>query len=96
MIDPKLRGKVAVVTGANHGIGAATTRALATQGVSVLVAYLRLPPEHFGRAQCKASNASSPGAALAAALRDRDASEVVKEIREAGGMAQAHEADLRT
>ena len=24
MIDPKLRGKVALITGANHGIGAAT------------------------------------------------------------------------
>ena len=26
MIDPQLDGKVAVVTGANHGIGAATAR----------------------------------------------------------------------
>jgi|GEM_PF-3240799 len=28
MIDPQLAGKVALVTGANHGIGAATAKAL--------------------------------------------------------------------
>ncbi|HEY8505920.1 MAG TPA: hypothetical protein VIL46_15150 [Gemmataceae bacterium] len=30
MIDPGLSGRVALVTGANHGIGAATATALAT------------------------------------------------------------------
>ena len=34
--------RVAVVTGANHGIGAATAVALAAAGVDVLVTYLRL------------------------------------------------------
>ncbi|HIQ05754.1 MAG TPA: short-chain dehydrogenase, partial [Anaerolineae bacterium] len=29
MIDPKLEGKVAILTGANHGIGAATAKSLA-------------------------------------------------------------------
>jgi NAD(P)-dependent dehydrogenase (short-subunit alcohol dehydrogenase family) len=29
MIDPGLRGKVVLVTGANHGIGAATAKAFA-------------------------------------------------------------------
>ena len=30
MIDPGLAGKVVLITGANHGIGAATARALAS------------------------------------------------------------------
>jgi 3-oxoacyl-[acyl-carrier protein] reductase len=33
---------VALVTGANHGIGAATARALAARGVSVVITYFRL------------------------------------------------------
>ena len=33
---------VAIVTGANHGIGAATARALARQGCAVLCAYFRV------------------------------------------------------
>lgn len=39
----KLKDKVAIVTGANHGIGAATARALAEQGASVFITYLGKP-----------------------------------------------------
>ena len=36
-----LEGHVAIVTGANHGIGAATARALAASGAAVLLTYLQ-------------------------------------------------------
>jgi 3-oxoacyl-[acyl-carrier protein] reductase len=74
---------VALVTGANHGIGAATAVALAAAGCGVLCAYRRLPDE--------------PAEGLPAAYgtaRAADASAVVERIRAAGGRAVAAEEDL--
>lgn len=78
-----LDGRVALVTGANHGIGAAAARALAAQGAPVLLAYLRLEPD--------------PGDGTPAAYgeqRAQRAEDVVREIEAAGGRAVALEADL--
>src|SRR5215469_15934263 len=78
MIDTGLRDKVALVTGANHGIGAATATALATQGARVFIHYLRLPDSDE----------------VGASLRMRDATAVLEEIRTRGGEAEAAEVDL--
>lgn len=43
MIKTGLEGKVVLVTGANHGIGAATAWAFATKGAAVFITYLGLP-----------------------------------------------------
>lgn len=74
---------MALVTGANHGIGAATARALATAGAAVLISYLRIPD---------AGNAAVP--ALYRRNRAADASHVVSTITAAGGRTVALEADL--
>jgi len=78
-----LEGHVAIVTGANHGIGAATARTLAGCGAGVLVSYLRV--------------SDAEGSGLPEAYRRnraRDAENVLAVIRAAGGRAVALEADL--
>jgi 3-oxoacyl-[acyl-carrier protein] reductase len=73
----------AIVTGANHGIGAATARALARRGCTVLCTFLRLQdPDDPGTPHAYRDN------------RAQDAAAVVAGIREQGGIAVAVEADL--
>jgi 3-oxoacyl-[acyl-carrier protein] reductase len=77
-----LKGHVALITGGNHGIGAASASALAECGASVLVSFLRLHdsadvPEPYRT------------------NRSRDADEVIASIDARGGRAVSMEADLR-
>jgi 3-oxoacyl-[acyl-carrier protein] reductase len=78
-----LRGHVALVTGANHGIGAATAQAFAACGAAVVVSYLRIP---------------DPGDAAIPHVyrhnRATDAAPVLAAIEAEGGRALAVEADL--
>jgi 3-oxoacyl-[acyl-carrier protein] reductase len=73
----------AIVTGANHGIGAATALALARAGCSVLCGYLRVVDE---------ADPGVPPAYRASRIASCDA--VLAEIVGAGGVAAAAEADL--
>jgi 3-oxoacyl-[acyl-carrier protein] reductase len=75
--------RVAVVTGANHGIGAATAVALARAGVDVLVTYLRLDDDH------------DPGVPPAYGVqRAAGADEVLSTIESLPGRGAALEQDL--
>lgn len=80
-----LVGRVAIVTGANAGIGAATALALADRGAAVLVAFLRLDTSSVEPGQ--------PSTYLA--QRAADGGRIAAVIRRRGGRAHAVEADLR-
>ena len=91
MSHSQLEGKVAVVTGANHGIGAATAKALAREGVPVFIQYLRLGRPAAERGE---PEPTEPGWPMYLERWTVSADHVLQEIREAGGKAECWEADL--
>ena len=95
MIDPRLDGKVAMVTGANHGIGAATARALAAQGVKVFLTYFREPTE-FSPEELKAARAAGAGGVkLYRANQQQTAESVAEELR-AGSISDVNLLQVRS
>ncbi|MDH4195790.1 MAG: SDR family oxidoreductase [Candidatus Aminicenantes bacterium] len=95
MVDTGLKGKVAFVTGANHGIGAAAAVALAREGADIFLTYKRLSPEKYGAKGPRAGDgASKPGPGRYYEILARDAEDVVRSIHALGGRCHAREADL--
>lgn len=83
-----------LITGANHGIGAATAKAFAAQGAKVFIHYLRVMPVSHGMSEAKTESIKEPGEARYSAQRRKSADEVVQAIRAQGGQAASWEADL--
>jgi 3-oxoacyl-[acyl-carrier protein] reductase len=94
VIDPQLEGRVVLITGANHGIGAATARAFASQGAQVFITYYRDTSPYSGKELAEAREAGVGGDRLHQAMQQRSAEPLVREIRARGGVAVACEADL--
>jgi len=83
-VTGEFSGRVAIVTGANHGIGAATATVLARQGAAVVATYLRLEDD-----------GDQPGTPdTYGEHRARTADALLTEIRTTGGRVIAIETDL--
>ncbi len=94
MIDPGLKDKVVLITGANHGIGAAAALAFAVQGARVFITYYRPPSLYTDEQLRQAVETGIGGDALYRAGQNRTADPLVRRIQDMGAAAAAREADL--
>ncbi|MGH2522480.1 MAG: SDR family NAD(P)-dependent oxidoreductase [Anaerolineales bacterium] len=85
MIETLLQDRVVLITGANHGIGAATAKAFAAQSAAVAIHFLKAP---------SAGGRDGNRTILHAVMGEPAADEVVRSIREQGGRGIAVEGDL--
>lgn len=82
MIDTGLEGKVVLITGANHGIGAATAIAFAKQKANVFITYLRINNKERSDTSEYKNN------------QEKNADEVVLQIKSIGSLVESLEIDL--
>jgi 3-oxoacyl-[acyl-carrier protein] reductase len=91
----RLQNRVALVTGANHGIGAATAIAFAKEGAKVFIHYLRLSPEEYGGiSQEEVEKATESGRGFNFGRLSQPAESVLQTIHDLGGECDSKESDL--
>lgn len=94
MIDSGLKDKVVLITGANHGIGAAAAKAFAAQGARVFITSYRGQTDLSAAELAAAIEQGDGGPALYAARQQQDGADVAAAIEAAGGTAVSLELDL--
>jgi 3-oxoacyl-[acyl-carrier protein] reductase len=94
MLDLRLKNKVVLITGANHGIGEAAALTFAKQGCKVFVAYY-LPTTKYSDEELKRAKEMAVGNdILYRANQQQSGLKVADKIKNQGGQAYAYEADL--
>ncbi|MEW6233882.1 MAG: SDR family oxidoreductase [Candidatus Omnitrophota bacterium] len=94
MIDPQLRNKIVLITGANHGIGAAAAKAFAAQEAKIFITYFREKCP-YSEAELKQTRETGiVGEKYFRSQQQQSADGILSEIASMGGIAAAHEADL--
>ena len=94
MLDPQLENKVVLISGANHGIGAATAKAFAAEGAKVFITYYLEPTAHTAEELEQARAAGVGGEPLYRAMQQQSVEPLLAEIQAMGGQCAAQEADL--
>lgn len=94
MIDTKLKNKVVLISGANHGIGEAAVEAFAAQGTKVFITYYRGICKYSKDELKKAEESGVGGDILYRAMQQKSADPLVEKINSNSGTAFAHEIDL--
>lgn len=95
MANNQLKGKVALVTGANHGVGAATAVALAREGADIFLTYLRIFSSPRRPRPHKTSRPGEPGPEhYYSTVLTQDAVAVSDAIRSLGRRVHAWEVNL--
>jgi 3-oxoacyl-[acyl-carrier protein] reductase len=94
MINPYLENKVVLITGANHGIGAATAKAFAAQDAKVFLTYYRDTCSYSADELKKAQETSAGGDVLYRAMQQKSADTIVRQIHALDGLAAAYETNL--
>ena len=95
MVNTKLKDKVVIVTGANHGIGQAAVIAFAKEGAKVLINYYLADAEGAGEiTEEQVNKAAEPGRAWYYKMQTKKPDDAVGIINDFGGQYCVLEADL--
>jgi len=94
MIDPNLKDKIILVSGANHGIGSAIAEDFSKQGAKVFLTYFRDDCTYSNEELEKAKKNNIPGDTLYRAKQQNSTDEIEMKISSNNGVVFSLEMDL--